>query len=347
VKHDTFFTREGIVGGKITESLPTVCYGKNIDKKNETTPFEQAELEAQAKWQKKLDSGYNLVLTTEKKFVEPMLAFEFSKYPIDWKKEKIVFVQPKLDGLRAINENNTLMSRNGKPYVAPHLHQNEFTLDGELYNHSLKDNFNKIVSLFKKQKPTEKELAECAEIGQYWVYDMPNAAGGFGKRYFELLKWHANLTEAQRKIFKVVPTKIITSQDQLDECHAEYLAGGFEGTIIRRDNVEYEFKRSKQLLKYKDFIDEEFEILGYEEGEGGRTGTIGFFIMKHDKVPGQTFKSNVKGNFDYLKEVWQNRDAFIGKTATVKYFNRTPLKEDGGDVPRFPFIIKINREAYE
>lgn len=349
VEDDKFWTEEGIVGGVITKSLPTVCKGKNIGKKNETTPHQQALSEAEAKWDKKTtQGGYSIVPTTEKKFLEPMLAFEFKKYPVDWLKEKQVYVQPKLDGLRAINENNTLMSRNGKPYVsAPHLYQDEVTLDGELYNHAFKDDFNKVVSLFKKQKPTAKELEDCSTLGQYWIYDMPNAEGGFSQRYFELLKWSAKLTEEQKKIFKIVPTKIVYSQEQLDECHADYLAQGYEGTIIRRDGIEYEFKRSKQLLKYKDFIDEEFEIVGYEEGEGGRTGTIGYFVMKHDKVPGQTFKSNVKGNFDFLKDVWQNRDTYIGKSATVKYFNRTPKKEDGGDVPRFPYIIKFNREEYE
>lgn len=345
--NDTFYTIEGIVDGKLTTSLPTICKGKNIGKKNETTPESQAISEAQAKWQKKVDSGYNEILTDKKNFVEPMLAFEYDKYPIDWDKEE-VYTQPKLDGLRAINENNTLVSRNGKPYVsAPHLYQGKVTLDGELYNHTYKDDFNKIVSLFKKQKPTQEELDECAKYGQYWIYDMPNIEGGYDKRWVAMLKWYATLSESEKKIYKLVPSKTVTSKEQLDEIHAKNLELGYEGTIIRRINTPYEFKRSKQLLKYKDFKDEEFKIVGYEEGTGGRTGTIGFFVMQHDKIPTQTFKSNVKGDFDYLRQIWIDRETYIRKSATVKYFNRTPKQEDGGDVPRFPYIIKINREEYE
>ncbi len=347
---DSFWTEEGIQDGKITTSLPTFCKAKNVGRANATTPEEQAVLEAQAKWQKKVDGGYNQVLSSEKKFLEPMLAFEYDKYPIDWEKEGYVYAQPKLDGLRAINENGTLMSRNGKPYTStPHLCQGNTTLDGELYTHTFKDDFNKIVSLCKKQKPTQEELAESAAKVEYWVYDMPNAKGTFSERLADLTDWFYQFEDGEENPgFVLVPTKKIKSKAELDEFHAENLGKGYEGTIIRRDNAPYEFKRSKQLLKYKDFKDEEFKIVGYEEGEGGRTGTIGFFILQHDKNPDQTFKSNVKGNFDYLKQVWKDRDSYIGKTATVKYFNRTPKKEDGtGDVPRFPYIVKINREEYE
>ena len=128
----------------------------------------------------------------------------------------------------------------------------------------------------------------------------------------------------------------------MDEYHEKFLEDGYEGSILRLDLGEYENKRSKQLLKKKDFIDEEFKIIDAEEGEGGRAGTIGFFIMQHDKNKDKTFKSNVKGDFDYLKDVWKNHKNYIGTMATVKYFNRTP-----DDIPRFPYIIKLNRNEYE
>ena len=128
----------------------------------------------------------------------------------------------------------------------------------------------------------------------------------------------------------------------MEKYHEKFLEDGYEGSILRLDLGEYENKRSKQLLKKKDFVDEEFTIVGAEEGEGGRAGTIGYFIMAHDKIKDKTFKSNVKGDFEYLAEVWKDRKKYIGTKATVKYFNRTP-----DDVPRFPFVIKLNREEYE
>lgn len=340
---DEFYTIEGIVGGKLTQSLPTKCTGKNIGKKNETTPEEQALAEAQAKWQKKVDANYNEVLTDEKNFFEPMLAKEFEKGKIDYKKNR-VFVQPKLDGLRADNANNKLMSRNGKPYVAcPHLYQNEVRLDGELYNHDFKDDFNKIVSLCKKQKPTDEEIKEASEKVQFWAYDFPEMADQpFSKRYAGLKK---HLESIKNDSIKLVPTFEVKSDEEVDEYNMKFLDEGYEGTMVRID-APYENKRSKTLLKYKEFQDAEFKIVGAEEGTGGRVGTIGFFICEDDK--GKRFKSNVKGDFDFLKEIWRDHKDYIGKSATVKYFNLTPEKEDGsGGVPRFPYIIKFNREEYE
>lgn len=352
VKDDHFWTEEGIVGGTITKSLPTYCSPKNVGRSNETTAHEQALAEAKAKWQKKVDKGYDVMgkggkITEEKKFFEPMLAKDAkeSKDLIEPFKCR-VFVQPKLDGLRAVNQDNTLMSRNGKPYVAcPHLYQDDCVLDGELYTHEYKADFNKIVSLCKKQKPTSEELHESLQKVQMWIYDFPDIDGPFSERYEAL---QAQLDYFDRNSFVLVPTHEVKSWDEIKEWHGKFLSEGYEGTIIRLDLGPYENKRSKQLLKYKDFIDEEFKIVGAEEGTGGRTGTIGFFIMQHDKNPNQTFKSNVKGDFDYLKQVWKDHKKYIGKSATVKYFQRTPKQADGtGDVPRFPYIIKISREDYE
>lgn len=346
-----FWTEEGIQGGTITTSKPTVCKAKNIGRSNQTTPQEQAIAEAQSKWQKKVDSSYNEELTTEKNFFEPMLAHEISKY------DKLLFtvptfIQPKLDGLRAVNQNNTLMSRNGKAYVAcPHLYQNKVTLDGELYNHEYHNDFNKIVSLCKKQTPTQEELKESEDKVQMWVYDFPDEKGVFSTRLMALKKWLAKKENNPKGYFVLVPTVQVRSLKDIESTHEQFLSMGYEGSIIRLDLGDYENKRSKQLLKKKDFVDEEFKILDAVEGEGGRTGTIGKFWMLLEKGkpykisetnPENCFKSNVKGDFDYLKDIWKNRKNYIGTKATVKYFARTP-----DNIPRFPYIIKLNREEYE
>lgn len=340
-----FYTIEGQKDGKLTISLPTYCEGKNIGKKNQTDPVQQALAEAAAKHQKKLDKGYNEKLTKEKAFFEPMLAHSYNDYreKIDWKKQK-VFVQPKLDGLRAINDGKTIMSRNGKPYVStPHLlHKYAVALDGELYNHEYKEDFNKIVSLCKKQKPTIEELKESADKVEYWVYDYPSHNGIFSERYKALKE----IKDLPKKIV-IVPTYEVKSEQEIKDYHTKFIGEGYEGTIVRID-APYENKRSKNLLKFKDFIDEEFKIVGAEEGTGGRAGTIGYFILQHDKNPNQTFKSNIKGSHDYLREIWKDKDSYIGKSATVKYFQRTPKKDgENGDVPRFPFVVKTGRESYE
>jgi len=344
VKDNTFYTIEGLEGGVLTTSTPTVCIGKNKGKKNETTDVQQAFLEAVAKHKHKLDKGYNVDLSSEKKFFEPMLAQDYKKSKdIDFNKYRI-FVQPKLDGLRCISEKNTLMSRNGKPYLAaPHLYQDQVILDGELYNHEYHDDFNKIVSLCKKQKPTQEELDESKEKVQHWVYDFPGFEGTFSKRHDQLLHYYFNtLDDEARKSIKLVPTHEVYTVEEIEQWHNRFLELGYEGTIVRIDLGNYENKRSKQLLKYKDFVDEEFKIVGVIEGVGNRTGTIGKFVMDLGDGSGKTFHSNIKGDFGYLGELLRDKDSLIGKTATIKYFNRTP-----DNIPRFPYVIKIDREEYE
>lgn len=334
-----FSTMEGIKGGKITTSLPTVCEGKNIGRSNETTPQEQAETEAKAKWQKKIDSGYNEILSRDKKFFEPMLAKD-AKESKDLDFKKRTFVQPKLDGLRCINQDNILMSRNGKPFTScQHLAQSGPILDGELYTHEYKHDFNKIVSLCKKKDPTKEETQEIIRKIEYWIYDFPSHKGPFSERYEKLIDYLTYHNEAEVG-FVLVPAYEVFSWDDIKKYHEQFLSEGYEGTIIRIDIGEYENKRSKQLLKYKDFVDEEFEIVGAVEGQGNRTGTVGKFTMK--MKDGRTFGSNIKGNFEYLTFLWENHKKYVGKKATVKYFALTP---DG--IPRFPYIIKIDRDEYE
>lgn len=356
VDGDKFYTVEGLKDGKLTTSLPTYCKPKNVGKKNETTSGAQAIIEAQAKFQRKLDKGYNKKVSKKKVFFEPMLAEDYRDKATGetfpwvqalWDDRSLrKFVQPKLDGLRTINENGKLASRGGKPFVTcPHLCQDEVILDGELYNHKFKDDFNAIVSMIKQSKPTAEDLEHAKKYAEMWVYDFPGHSGPFSERYEKLKEWYASQSNPS---IVLVPTCEVETEEDLKRLHEDFKSAGFEGTILRVDSGNYENKRTKQLIKYKDFIDEEFEIVGYEEGKGGRVGTIGKFILKHDKDPKKTFKSNVKGNFEYLRKVWAKRDSYVGKQATVQYFNRTPLKKDGkGDVPRFGYVIKIDRQSYE
>jgi DNA ligase-1 len=131
----------------------------------------------------------------------------------------------------------------------------------------------------------------------------------------------------------IVETTEVNSREHLDELYADYVEVGYEGQMIRID-APYENKRSPKLLKRKEFVDEEYEILGYDEGTGNREGTVKHFKFKNKD--GRKFNSNVKGTFEYMAELLERGDELVGKMATVKYFNLTP---DG--VPRFPYVIAI------
>ena len=121
--------------------------------------------------------------------------------------------------------------------------------------------------------------------------------------------------------------------------YEEYVEHGFEGQMLRT-NGKYENKRSKFLMKHKSFIDEEYTIIGVCEGEGNKTNMVGY--MTFETADGKPFKSNVKATFEESEEMFRNRKQLIGKQATIKYFNLTP---DG--IPRFPYVINIDRESYE
>jgi ATP-dependent DNA ligase len=107
-----------------------------------------------------------------------------------------------------------------------------------------------------------------------------------------------------------------------------------------RTNGKYENKRSKFLMKHKSFIDEEYTILDIVEGEGNRTGTAGYMVFETEN--GDRFKSNVKGTWEETAEMLKNKKKLIGKEATIKYFNLTPA-----GIPRFPYVVNIDRNSYE
>jgi len=138
---------------------------------------------------------------------------------------------------------------------------------------------------------------------------------------------------------KLVETHIVKNEDEVTEWYEDYIERGFEGQMLRVNDV-YENKRSKFLLKHKSFVDEEYTIIDIVEGEGNRTGTAGYFVF--ETAEGKPFKSNVKGTWEETAEMLKNKKKLIGREATVKYFNLTP---DG--IPRFPYVINIDRASYE
>lgn len=363
----SFYAVKGLVDGKKTTDKPTTTIAKNVGRANATTPKQQALLEAQAKFQKKLDSGYalNEIDAQKKKFYEPMLAHNYKDRKDELVGKYPVFSQPKLDGIRCIvrKEGNTLIgrTRNGKEIECiPHILKslNGFflaypnaILDGELYNHDLRDNFNKITSLVRKQKPIKSDkmtdkafdkkvaeykerLSEAEDTIQYHVYDAPrindtiNESQSFDFRIDEL---KAHLT--QNKHIVLVETLEVYSKGNLDDLYGQYLEQGYEGQMVRKSLSAYENKRSTSLLKRKEFVDAEYKVIDIEIGNGNRSGTAKHLVCYCDKTK-RTFNSNIKGSFEYLKEIYDNRKEYIGQLATIKYFQLTP---DG--VPRFPYAI--------
>jgi len=343
---DKFRTHSGLLDGEIVISAWTVCLGKNQGKANETSPREQCLKEVEACYTLKMKKGYQeslAELDSKPKKFSPMLAKEFSKYEkAVFNGANKVFVNPKLDGIRLIAKKDGLWSRAGnrvfalrhiEEALAPFFKENpKAILDGEAYSHELKHDFNKIVSLVKQVKPKQEDFDAAKEQIKFYVYDLVSD-DKFSKRFNRL----AEVVDEVGDPLVLVPAIPCKSRTALDEAHELFLADGYEGTIVRVDSdAGYEQKRTKNLLKHKNFQDKEFPILAIEEGTGNRSGMAGYAVLKLNKK-GKTFRANIMGNRDFLRTLLARRDEVIDKDATVTFFNLTP---DG--VPRFPRIKVIH-----
>jgi len=321
----------GLQDGAHTESGWTICEATNVGRSNERDPVAQAEFEVQANYEHQLSREYHETICTidKPKFFKPMLAHKYEKFEAG-------FAQPKLDGVRCIARASGLFSREGKPILAvPHVAEAlaplfeadpDLVLDGELYNHDLKEDFNKIISLVRKQKPSEKDLQKSAEMVQYHVYDVASSPLAFGKRTDQVTGLVHTATSTGDKAIQRVPTVLVKSVEEFDKFHGAMIELGYEGSMLRKD-APYEQKRSKTLLKRKDFKDAEFECVRIEEGLGNWAGLAKRVVCR---LPdGREFGAGIRGTQARAKELLNETH----KQVTVRFFDYTP---DG--IPRFPVV---------
>ena len=259
--------------------------------------------------------------------LKPMLAHKYDEKRIDWSEP--VYIQPKLDGVRCLFTKDGAYSRTGKQFKnLAHIElalipffkkQPDVILDGELYNHKLKNDFEKIISLVRKQKPTAEDRLNAQHLVQFHVYD-----------YFDGVMYDSYKTRMQQLTcsdiydvqIKHVPTLLVDTYSYARTLHEEFLEDGYEGSIIRLNGL-YKHGRSYDLMKFKDFSDAEATIVGYELGKGKRTGTLGKFLMMDDEgvqfgcPPGKGY------NYKDLSKMLLNINDYIGQRATFTYFQRT------------------------
>jgi DNA ligase-1 len=259
--------------------------------------------------------------------IKPMLAHKYEDGRVDWSQP--VYIQPKLDGVRCLFTKDGAFSRTGKQFKnVAHIElalisffkdNPDVILDGELYNHKLKRDFEKIISLVRKQKPTDTDRLDAQHLVQFHVYDYFDGVmyDSYDTRRDQLIC--SNIYDAQ---IKYVHAKKVSSYEQARDLHVTYLSDGYEGSIIRLDGL-YKHGRSYDLMKFKDFSDTEATIIGYEVGKGKRTGTLGKFLMQDDD--GIKFGCPPGKGYTYkdLTAMLNNVADYIGKRATFTYFQRT------------------------
>lgn len=363
----SYWTTTGDLNGKMTVTKPTFCEAKNVGRSNETTVAEQVLLEVESKVKKQLDQGYTESMPSEERRFDVSLA---NKYIDRVAKNKLDFpyvYQPKLDGIRCYIKRDDMAvrgySRNHKEFVSvPHimsdpvivelLHRRpDLILDGELYNHELHNDFNKICSIIAKKKLSKDDIKLSRQFIKFNCFDCyfkiePNLTYiERNTKLFELIKdcqeyidvdedYEESITFVSS--FGIAPdildNKFVTTQEEVDNKIREYIDRGFEGIMLKKD-VPYNFGRSNDLLKYKFFKDEEFEIVGFEEGTGNMAGLATTVICVNDK--GVEFRAGTCGTEEYRRRLLKEAPDIIGKLATVKYQELTPVDDNGGGVPRF------------
>ena len=258
-----------------------------------------------------------------------MLAKEYESY-----NKNMEFIQPKLDGVRCNIFNGKAISRRNKPFYSVNHIIAELNipdgihLDGELYNHSLKHDFNKIVSLVKKEHIDDDQLKEIESLVEYHIYDMwddNNPHLTFSERNKIINRLFSGLNHV-----KIVPTFKINSEEELEQYRIQFIEQGYEGAILRLDKP-YEHKRSKNLLKYKVFNEEEFVIIDICEGR-----IKGYAEYAVVKLPEGSCKATIAMSLDDCIDLLKNKDAYIGQLSTVKYFGYT-----NDNKLRFPVLKSI------
>lgn len=345
-----YYTVSGQVDGKKITNVPTRCKGKNTGKKNETTAEQQAELEARAKWQKKRDEGYiedvDALDGAMPLRYDPMLAKDYEDYAD--KLDFPVYSQPKLDGLRCIVTRQGAFSRQWKPFatlehireaVQPFFDQypNLLAFDGEMYSHDLKDSFEEIVSIVKQPKASAADIEKCKKSVKYHIYDIITKDQlPFRQR---MVDYKYILRAALNNYLSPVESTPAFNHEELNKIYQRYIEEGYEGQMIRTCNSFYQHKRTKDLLKRKDFHEHDYEIVGYKEGKGSREGCI---ILRLAMPDGKEFDSVPVGGIEYQRRLWTRRLDILGMQATVKYQN---LSSDG--IPRFNNTIKIRTRELE
>lgn len=343
----------GIVGGKDAVSKWSTAKPTNEGKKNECNAEAQAIFEANAEEVKKLDREYR---RTEAELVNVpaavMLAQDYTKL-----KKPLIFnpngvaAQPKLDGFRLVGERRGGYSREFQPFGDAIIHIREafapifakypdLILDGELYNHTLKHDFNKLSSIIRRETLTEDQRKEAQRLIEYHVYDCPSQSGGFYDRHMRVREIFDEFDLSLDPIV-MVPTIFPKTLTELDEAYEEWLGAGYEGQMVRT-NEDYGFGvRSWALMKRKTHVTEEFEVSRVIEGTGNWAGLAKAIEFKMPSgaltEKGELPKCGMRGDEAFARELL-HRDP-PPKIVTVRHLGLTP-----GGVPRGPVAIDFDRK---
>lgn len=211
---------------------------------------------------------------------------------------------------------------------------NGWALDGEIYlpNHSI----NEINHFVKTTTCPEHKLL------QFWCYDIAIRDMVQHARYEIIGNYLNNYTRkfitknghySNTNKFIILPLIYIDSEEKAIACRDMYINMGFEGLIMRNPAAEYEFgsRKANVMIKYKKATDGKFLITDIIP-EGIKRPDIPLFICKND-INDAKFECHVGGSLDYQKDIFKNKEKYIGKYMFVEYGERSGVEQ-------VPFHVK-------
>lgn len=341
----TILIEQGLVDGKKQQYEEQITEGKNLGKKNETSAFEQAVAEAEARWTKQKDRRhYGEDPTAEesaaKRSAAPMLAGVYQDHAdkVDWHG---ALAQPKLDGNRCLAKmdgegNVSLWTRKGVEIktlghlIAPlrAVMNPTDVLDGEVYVHGL--HVTNLRSLLTRQQP------DCETVS-FRIYDQVSPLP-FCQRWGYLQDLDLKVG-VPRDGLCLVPTIKVMNEKELMKFQADCIAQGFEGAMLRWGKFGYQAgARSQGLLKVKTFKDAEFKILQVTTGTGPYADCAVFVCQA---ASGGVFNVTAPGSLKEKREIWKNGADYVGRLLTVKFAGYT---ETDFPVPFQPVALGIRED---
>lgn len=323
---DVIVIRHGQVDGSMQYKTEYVVEGKATRSRDEQIMSRMA-----SRIKSQQDKGYiTNYFTAEKRehsvnamgLRKPMLAHKIKDAKnIDYTD---AIVQPKFDGNRCLiyceNGINRAYSRNGKPVEAiQHILDDleplgDLVLDGELYCHG--QSLQTIVSWIKRKQENTLKI-------KYHLYDIVAPDLPY-KRRSDLIRGLPIGSSIEP-----VYGSPATSYGDVLRAFREYREQGYEGAILRWGQTGYEDgKRSKSLLKVKEWESEEFLVLDVIPSSDG------WGILECSLPHYESFNVSAPGTIEQKTEILVNKDHYVGRMVTVEFANYT---KDG--VPFHPIAI--------
>jgi DNA ligase 1 len=249
----------------------------------------------------------------------------------------------KWDGYRSIWTGEKFVSRTGKQFNVPSWFENIMpsgvVLDGEFY--ISRGQFENC-GIFRKKEPDSREWVK-AKV-KFMVFDVPMVQDVFEqrmkylKRIVEKCCEDSLLPRGMRSCPLIFTKQIqVKSAEHLDVLFKKIVEKGGEGVMIRKPCSKYEGKRSKTLLKYKQFHDEEARIVGYKPGTGKYTGLLGSFQCQ--LVNNSNIKFYVSGMVDEIRRNYEETHP-LNTIITIIYNEKTKK-----GVPRHPRYLRKREEV--